>query len=317
MKRPDAATFALNLFRHTVPRGRELVLHRRRIYALPTRHGFLFAVMLAVMLLGSINYSSSLGFMLTFLLASLGLVSILYTYRNIAYLQIRSGKVAPVFAGGEARFTLHLGSTDHTPRRALRIKARGVTVVNDIGAEGGSIDLVIPVHKRGRLTLGRITLSTTFPLGLIRAWAYAEPDMQCIVYPQPGPYRTLPATPYQQQGEQSGTAAGSDDFHGFRAYHPGDSLRHVHWKAVARALPMLTKQFTTSLAPDLWLDWAALPMLDNESRLRILCRQVVEAQRHDQTYGLRIPGVEIAPGRGALHQHRCLEALALYGEPRP
>ena len=60
-------------FPHAVPRGQQITLDRRRIYALPTRYGILFAVMLFVMLLGSINYNNSLGFLLTFLLASMGL----------------------------------------------------------------------------------------------------------------------------------------------------------------------------------------------------------------------------------------------------
>jgi uncharacterized protein (DUF58 family) len=30
-------------------------------------------------------------------------------------------------------------------------------------------------------------------------------------------------------------------------------------------------------------------------------------------YGLRLPGVEIAPGRGEAHRGACLQALALHG----
>jgi uncharacterized protein (DUF58 family) len=165
--------------------------------------------------------------------------------------------------------------------------------------------------------LGKITISTVYPLGLVRAWAYVDMDMHCIVYPQPGPYRPMPAILHHYQGEQSGYTAGSDDFHGFRPYQPGDSLRHIHWKALARALPMLTKKFTAGESPDLWLDWAMLPLLDNEARLRVLCRLVLEADRSGRAYGLRLPGAEIPPARSALHQHRCLEALALFGESRP
>ena len=54
-------------------------LNRKRIYILPTRRGLVFAVFLLAMLLGSINYALSLGFVLTFLLAGLGLVGMLHT----------------------------------------------------------------------------------------------------------------------------------------------------------------------------------------------------------------------------------------------
>ena len=80
---------------------------------------------------------------------------------------------------------------------------------------------------------------------------------------------------------------------------------------------MLTKKFTASETRDLWLDWSLLPAVDDETRLRILCRLVVDAQHAGQAYGLRLPGVEIMPALGAKHRHRCLQALALFGEPRP
>ena len=311
-----AEPLIFKLFRHNVPTGHSLTLERQRIYALPTRHGLLFAVMLLVMLIGSINYNNSLGFMLTFLLASVGIISILYTYRNIAQLQIRSGKAAPTFAGKTARFTLHLYNPDSLPRCALRLAAAGAdSRVTDTAANATTdVEFTLAAHKRGRLSLGKITLSTTYPLGLVRAWAYVNPDMHCIVYPRPGPHQPPMTTTDAHQGDRAGAAMGSDDFLGFRAYLPGDSPRHIHWKALARDLPMLTKKFAASETPNLWLDWSQLPLLDNEARLRILCRLVLEAQRGGQTYGLRLPGVVIMPGQGMLHQHRCLEALALFGE---
>ena len=56
-----------NLIRSRRIDGGPVVLDRKRIYILPTRRGLLFAVFLLVMLLGSINYALSLGFVLTFL----------------------------------------------------------------------------------------------------------------------------------------------------------------------------------------------------------------------------------------------------------
>jgi len=314
-----AEPLILKLFRHTVPRGPALTLERRRIYALPTRYGLLFAAMLLVMLLGSINYNNSLGFMLTFLLGGVGIMSIRYTYRNIAHLQLRSGKALPTFAGEEARFTVHLHNPEPLARYTLRLAAPGARPgVTDIAAhDSAGVELGVAARRRGRLALGRITLSTTYPLGLVRAWAYADLDMHCIVYPRPGPRQPPPAEADFHQGDRAGSAMGSDDFLGFRAYLPGDSPRHIHWKAVARDLPLLTKKFAASETPEMWLDWSLLPAMDDETRLRILCRLVVEAQRSGRAYGLRLPATAIPPGQGALHQHRCLEALALFGEARP
>ena len=306
------------LFPHKVPRGERVTLDRRRIYALPTRYGLLFALMLLVMLLGSINYNNSLGFVLTFLLAGLGLLSILYTYRNIARLSLGRGRALPAFAGGTARFIVQVHNADRLPRIAIALAPKNAeAVLCDIPAQDtAQVELNLPARKRGRLALGRLTVSTVFPLGLVRAWSYADVEMQCLVYPQPGPIRPLPRERRQDAGEHSGQQAGPDDFLGFRVYQAGDSIRHVHWKALARALPLLTKQFAASESPELWLDWDALPQLDSEARLRQLCRWVLEAERDGRGYGLRLPGTVIEPNQGEGHRQRCLEALALYEEAR-
>ena len=94
------------LFQLRGPETGSIVLVQRRIFILPSRHGVLFVGALLLMLTGSINYSLSLGFILTFLLAALGVNAILHTYRNLARLRITAGRAAPVFAGDVARFTL-------------------------------------------------------------------------------------------------------------------------------------------------------------------------------------------------------------------
>ena len=96
-------------------------LDRQRIFILPTRHGLMFAVVLLLMLIGSINYSLSLGFVLTFLLGGMALVSILHTYRNLAQLTVNAGKTMPVFAGQQASFTLCLTSSSTAERYAVGV----------------------------------------------------------------------------------------------------------------------------------------------------------------------------------------------------
>ena len=50
-------------------------LRRQRIYILPTRLGVAYGAMLCAMLLGGMNYNNNLGLGFTFLLVSLGLVT--------------------------------------------------------------------------------------------------------------------------------------------------------------------------------------------------------------------------------------------------
>ena len=71
------------IFRATVPEAPPVTLVQRRIFILPTRHGYGFAFVVLLLLLASINYSLSLGFVLTFLLGSMAGVAMLHTCRNL------------------------------------------------------------------------------------------------------------------------------------------------------------------------------------------------------------------------------------------
>jgi uncharacterized protein (DUF58 family) len=301
-------------------RGR-IVLGHRRVYILPARLGLMFGATLLIMLIGSINYVLSLGFMLTFVLAGMGVAGMVHTVRNLARLAIVPGRVEPVFAGEAAQFRLHLENAAPWERPAvlLRHAPSEAQMVADVPAAGGiEVVLAIPAERRGWLPIGRLTLETRYPIGLFRAWSYIEPEMRALVYPRPELTPLPAASPDASAGALQASARGTEDYSGLRDYSPADSPRHVAWKAVARGENMLTKQFSGHAAARLWLDWALLPAgIDDETRLSRLAGWVLEAERRGLRYGLRLPGKEIEPGQGEAHRSACLSALALHAADAP
>ena len=308
--------------RGRAPEASPVILNQRRVYVLPSKAGLGYALTLGVMLIGSMNYSLSLGHVLTFLLGGLGVSAILNTFRNLAFLQITPGRSTPVFAGEVAHFGLVLHNARKSERPALRIRAGEIN-------EGDQIDLHIPAvdrieamlpvktTQRGWMSLPRVTIETRYPLGLVRAWAYAQPMQHCLIYPRPA----LDAPPLPEgRGDQRGNVKqgrGSDDFAGLRDHHPSDSPRHVAWKAVARQHNdgLLTKLFSGENTQSLWLDWDQLPPgLDIESRLSIMVRWVCDASDARLTWGMRMPTETLAPNSGEGHRQACLQALALFGK---
>src|SRR3990167_8387928 len=171
------------------PAGQEAVLDRRHVYILPTRQGVLFSLILLAMLIGSINYSLGLGFALTFLLAALGIVAMLHTWRNLAHLALSAGRSAAVFAGEDARLQLAPAEQAGRARYAIAVqRGAGQPAYADIAA-GGRSELALPIAttRRGWLSPGKLTVSTEFPLGLFHAWSYVELEQRCLVYPRPAP----------------------------------------------------------------------------------------------------------------------------------
>lgn len=301
------------------PEPEPILLTQRRVYVLPTRAGLGYGLALVVMLIGAINYNLSLGYVLTFLLGGLGVVAILHAFRNLVRLKVSHGRTPPVHAGDMATF--HLALTSDSERRAIRLwLPDGATTTVDVAAdETADARLEVPAATRGWLALPRIGLETRWPLGLIRAWAYAAPDARCLVYPRPATHAPpLPWASSRETGKHGGGGRGRDDFAGLRLHQPADPPRHVAWKAVARRgddAPLLSKQFEgASAASRLWLDWQALPDVDVETRLSILTRWALDAHASGYEWGLRLPATTLAPSSGPSHLDAALKTLALHGQ---
>lgn len=297
-----------------VPEPGTIFLAQKRVYILPTRAGLAFAMALAVMLIGSINYNLSLGYILTFLLASMALVAILHTFRNLVHLHFTPGRAEAVFAGESAWFELFVENRSGYERPSIALWHQGQATRCDVPAwRGITASVPVAARERGWLAPGRITVDTRFPLGLLRAWSYIQPDMRCLVYPRPDDgLLPLPA-PSAGSGEKRVAGGGSDDFAGLRPYQVSDSPRHIHWKAAARGRGLQTKVFSGRTTAELWLDWDQLPAnMDLEAKLSRLTRWVLAADHDGLRYGLRLPGVERSADTGEAHRLACLRELALY-----
>ncbi len=304
------------IFQWRGPERGTIVLVQRRVFILPSRQGLLFAGVVVLMLIGAVNYDLALGFVLAFLLGACGIQSMLHTFRNLANLRIAPGRAQPVFAGDQAQFQIRISNEARAHRYSIGITRdrRSATFVDVSPATEIAAAVPIPAPRRGWLRPGRLTLFTFFPTGLFRAWSYADLDMNCLVYPAPAsPGLALPL-PEAGGGDGGVHGQGQDEFAGLRPYRPGDSPRHIAWKAAARDDALLTKQFTGRADAELWLAWDLLPAaMDTEQRLSQLCRWVLNADVAGHAYGLRLPGMTLPIAAGTVQRDNCLRALALHG----
>jgi uncharacterized protein (DUF58 family) len=293
-----------------------LVLSGRRIYIVPSSLGIAFSLMLFAMFLGAMNYANNLALGLTFMLGALALTAMHYCHRNLAGVHVRSAASEPVFAGQTARFRIALENDAKVARYELTI-ANEHGIATPMRVEPGArvvLDLEVPAPHRGLLRLDSFEITTRHPFGMFRAWAYLNMDLRCVVYPKPSP-RALPPPPLETDtGGAQDTTRGDEDFAGLRAFHPGDSPRRIAWKAYAREQGLHVKVYAGTAVTSHSFDWDALTGLGTEARLSQLCRWIEDAYAAGRAFGLRLPGVEIAPNVGQGHRQRCLTALALFDE---
>ncbi|MGH8323387.1 MAG: DUF58 domain-containing protein, partial [Steroidobacteraceae bacterium] len=274
-----------------------------------------FGVLLLCMLVAGLNYGNSLALFLTFLLGGFVLVAMHLCHRNLHGASLYAADAQATFALRAGNLRVTLGNATSLAR--YRIES-GVsdepTLCADVPAQGRQhVDLRVPAPTRGIIAIDRLRLTTTHPFGLFRAWTWVHAPIEMIVYPRPSGSLPMPAESGRKSGSRSQGHSGADEWRGLRPFRDGDSPRQVDWKAYAREAPLLVKEYSSAGSELRMFHFGQLGNLGTEARLEQLARWVVDAQERGDRYGLELPGVHIAPDRGAQHRHRCLAALALHG----
>lgn len=297
------------------PRRQETLpqpLHRRRIYVLPTRFGLFVTVLLLAMLLGALNYNNNPALLLALLLATVAVASTFSAHLQLSGLRVDAVSAEPVQAGATMRLRISLSRRDTRARAGLELRYDDAVAFGHlVDSDQIEVDLDLPTHRRGWLDLERIRISTTQPLGLVRAWAWVWPDTPLLVYAAPEPH--APVLP-EGAGDPLHTRvhASGDELHQLRPYRAGDPQRSISWKHSARRDTLLVREYEKPVGVDVLLDWRQMAPLPGEARIARLARWVDLAEREGRRYTLQLPGQPVlGPGQGTGHHHLCQRALAL------
>ncbi len=302
--------------RRRLPPTKQVTLNQRRIFIFPSRAGFGFLLLLAVLLLAAINYQNNMIFALVFLLASVFVVAILHSFANLSGLRIELQQACSGFVGDRlgvtikliapssrrSYFDIALTSTDMEP---LLVSLQQQAALEQT--------LYWRAQRRGVFRPPRLLLESHYPLGLLRSWSWLWLDTECLVYPRPlsGNYHHDEGAGDELDGQLQ--QQGSSEFYGLRDYIAGDSPRHIAWQAYAKGLGLFSKQFVDYYHQPQLLCWQGVTG-SVEQRLSVLCYWVLQLEAQQQPYGLQLPGTTIAPALGRAHQQQALRALALFAE---
>lgn len=158
-----------------------------------------------------------------------------------------------VESGRPALATLQVGNP--TGRRQSAFTARDViehggehTVLVRSLPPGGSATFhyELPTRRRGRITVGPLSMARVDPLGLLRRPLSAGHPATLRVYPKAHPARALvggyPRHHHEGRAIEE-PLQGSSDLRDVREYVVGDEVRHLHWKATARTGQLMVRDY--------------------------------------------------------------------------
>jgi len=294
------------------PSDDSVVLNQRRTFILPTSRGLGFALLLMVLLLIAFIYGNNLVYLLTFLLASIFFITILHTFNSLSGLTVHKGRSKPVFLGEVAGFDILIENPGSIRRHHLQITLKNTENLEIEPYSKANITLYSMTAKRGWHKAGTITLASTFPFGLFRAWSPIRFNFNTLVYPKPAQAEIPFPETASAQSQQGLSKKGAEDFYGFQEYQAGDSIKHIHWKAFAKGVGLFSKQYGGENSAEIWLDYRHAPGNTVEERLSQLCRWLIDAEKLGIAYGFALADLRLSPSNGPLHYRKCLEALALF-----
>ena len=200
-------------------------------------------------------------------------------------------------------------------------------------APGGQriIEYTIEAKNRGVYKVGPMRLLTGDPLGFDDVQVHVAEEAEVLVYPRIYPLDALGLGGNALSGSVNHMRRRMEDptrMVGIRDYAPGESIRHVHWKATAHTQTLKVKTFESTeyddmtvvldLVRDHYRSWNVAHM--SELAIEVAASLLAEASRRRQAFGFCMLGrlgrqgreafVESGMRKGDAHLGKCLEMLA-------
>ncbi|QSX31564.1 DUF58 domain-containing protein [Shewanella cyperi] len=288
-------------------------LSHKSIFIFPSGFGFAWLGLVLLLYLFGTNYQNNLVIGLALVLLSLFLSCIIYSFRNLAGLNLSRLPPPHIYAGETLALPMELTSSHGAMAVNLSYPGNEV-VVCDCGKEPQKVLVPVKTRKRGLLRPGRLLVESRYPLGLLRTWSWLDMDVAHPVFasPLPAPVHLGADSDASSSSDLGKHVAGVDEFAGLRSYVQGESLQRVAWKQLAQGRGMLSKDFAE---PQGLPQWLALPTNEPlETALSQLAWQVDELTRSKQIFGLRLGDTVLEPALGEQHRIGCQLTIALYPE---
>lgn len=234
-----------------------------------TTGGVVFVLVLVIVAFAAWNTANNLLFMVFSIMASTLFVSWAAARVSLRDLTVSAHFPDHIFAGEAAEVILMMRNAKRLlPSFSILVEARGPSdtrkslaarkgrprflkrtlgyfiYIPHLAAAEQRIEQLFP--KRGHVLVNGFELSTRFPFGFFRHQRrLSARDVDIIVYPRPEPIADeLHLLPLHTGQTASFRRGAGHDLLLLRDYQPRDELRHIDWKATARARRLTVREFT-------------------------------------------------------------------------
>lgn len=294
--------------------GNTQPIDSRNLYILPSAFGWAYGVIVFILLIGAINYQINTIFLMTFLLAIIGMASAVEAHANLlnmasTFIEVEDSEQGTpakmtllLDANSKSRYAIHYGVVNQVDKRIEMIAPPGLQVT-----------LLIATNRRGCFPLPPVKITSSFPFGIFTVWHYAFfDDQHYYVYPQavdPGFWPDPCADQYQGKKNKMGD---EELYELKQVQNPWLEPKLISWKIAAKGQGWYLKKMNSN-ETDRWLfKLDDSPADDIELKLQHLSYWLQAAEANGLVYALALTETTTTFARGKDHLQHCLRLLAQY-----
>lgn len=281
----------------------EFVVNMRRVFVMPTRHGVMVAISILGVFAIAIRIQNNMLLLMAIALFVVFVLSLLWGGGNVRGLSAAVAHQSQIVAGETVLFSLRLSGD-----------ARGYDLYIDTGegevpaTSDSAHALAFTPAARGLHALPLVRISTFFPFGLARTWAWISPA-RVLVAPAPD-YAAARAllTGLTSRGQDDGND--SDGADSLQDWVPGTPETRISWKQYAASDRLLEKTGDQTGGAVLDISYDLVAHLGHEKALSAMTAAVLRAARAGRPFHFRLHGLEmrhVEPQAAG----RALDALAV------
>ena len=279
----------------------QITLHHKNLWIVPTSSGVWLLFFWFILLLASVNYQNNLGFIMVFVIAVVGVLSILMSFFNLKQRTFQLQREQWLFANQRSQLEIY----SKAPKKTYRM---GWSIAGEQGLcptlEDEALKLPFTPKARGKQRLPHIELGSLFPFGWLHARLRWQIEESVLVFPEPI------IGPKQQAFTESEIGGGQPEPHYPREYTPGDPLKNIQWKRAHPHKPLSVLSTSTQDSEEL-LSYKAYPGVPFETMLSYLTAAVLAHHQGHEAFALELPSITLGPDQGLDFTRECLHALAI------
>jgi uncharacterized protein (DUF58 family) len=229
------------------------------------KRAWIFVLIGIASLILGLNTGRTLFYNVLYLVALALVLSLVWAYAGISSVRLsRRTRSRRSSVGRLAEESFSVANTGFLPKVWLEIRDHSTLPVHRVSQVLNALAPKRERHwavrticrRRGRFTLGPLSLVSGDPLGLFEFRRDLKVSSDIVVYPAMIPIPSF-APPLGQlpggDAVRQRTHYITTNVSGVRDYAPGDSFNRIHWRSTARHGRLIVKEFELDPTADIWI----------------------------------------------------------------